>query len=227
MKRIVCFLFAIAALMTAVTGCKHERVQTLKEKKEKEAKSSAYSSSEVDSRSSSYSSDNSINRGTPRKLNVSSVTYGKSLAPQAGNTYEAKNLIDGNNSTAWAVHLDRRDIYDNDMLRGPVFRVNGKEIAYITVKNGYGKNTSSFQKNTRAAIVKFYTLDRNGEIDKVLYDGPLQDKPSTQKLDVSMSPSKDGTMQIMMAFEPDGYGSYYPGEKWNDLCINEVEFYGY
>ena len=41
----------------------------------------------------------------PKKLKVSKVEFGHCLAPQAGNTYEPRNMCDGNPSTTWAVGL--------------------------------------------------------------------------------------------------------------------------
>ena len=48
-----------------------------------------------------------FDRRDAKKLKVIKVEYNNSLAPQAGNTYEAKNLIDGKSQTAWAVSLDK------------------------------------------------------------------------------------------------------------------------
>lgn len=173
----------------------------------------------------------------PVKLHVLNVEYNRSLAPQAGNTYYAKNLLDGNSGTCWAVRLDDDDVYDYlaDALLGPTFTVECKKLAYIVIRNGYCKSERAYRNNTRAAKISFINQEYWGDDvtnwdwdgEALLYQGRLQDTMEPQRLDIPENKScNNDVRRIQMIFDGD-YNSYYHGAKWNDLCISEVEFWGY
>lgn len=170
-----------------------------------------------------------FDRSKAKLLKAVKVEYSNSLAPQAGNNYEAKNLCDGDSTTAWAINLDKA-IYDDDMLYGPMFTVNCKKLSHIIMRNGYCKNADAFKNNTRAAKVVFYSYveDAEGNDERILYDGSLKDKPTPQRLEIPLDKEgNDNIKQIGMIFNTQFNGGYYAGEKWNDLCISEVEFWGF
>lgn len=161
-------------------------------------------------------------------LKVAKVEYGSSLAAQGGNTYEARNLCDGDSTTAWAVNLDKEGIYDCDQLYGPIFSLNCKKLSHIIIRNGYGKSADAFKNNTRAAKVKFLSLVDDEDDERVLFDGSLRDKPTPQRLEIPLDLDGNSNIkQIRMNFNTQLNGGYYMGEKWNDLCITEVEFWGF
>lgn len=168
----------------------------------------------------------------PVKLQVLNVEYDWSLAPQAGNTYYARNLLDGNRNTAWAVNLDG-GIYDCDQLYGPVFTLNCKKIAYIVIRNGYGKNSQSFRNNSRAKDVYFANLDAwrdeytDWDDEAILYSGKLQDTMEPQRLEISEDKSCNNNVRKVQMIFGASSDCFYRGAKWNDLCISEVEFWGY
>lgn len=170
----------------------------------------------------------------PVKLQVLNVEYDRSLAPQAGNTYYARNMLDGNRNTAWAVRLDDDDVYDYDALLGPTFTVECKKLAYIIIRNGYCKSEKAYRNNTRAAQISFVNQEYSGDLtnwdnggEALLYQGRLQDTMEPQRLDIPENKScNNDVRRIQMIFDGD-YNSYYHGAKWNDLCISEVEFWGY
>ena len=165
-------------------------------------------------------------QGVPELMKVINVEYDNSLAAQTGNTYEARNLCDGYSTTAWAISLDNA-VYDNDMLYGPTFTIKCKKLSHIIIHNGYGKNESSYKNNTRAARVVFYSRDEHGK-EHVLYDGFLKDTPSPQRLEIASDMKGDNEiLRIGMKFYTQRDGGFYMGEKWNDLCVSEVEFWGY
>lgn len=172
----------------------------------------------------------SFDRNKAILLKVVSVEYGSSLAAQGGNTYEAKNLCDGDTTTAWAVNLDSEGIYDSDQLYGPIFNLNCKKLSHIIIRNGYGKSADAFKNNTRAAKVRFLSLvdDEDGDDERVLYDGSLRDKSTPQRLEIPLDLADNNDIrQIRMNFNTQLNGGYYMGDKWNDLCITEVEFWGF
>ena len=171
-----------------------------------------------------------FDRSNAKLLKVVKVECSSNLAAQGGNTYDAKNLCDGDSTTAWAVNLDNESIYDDDMLYGPVFTVNCKKLSHIVIRNGYCKNADSFKNNTRAAKVVFYSYVEDSEDDgeRVLYDGSLRDKPTPQRLEIPLDLDGNSDIkQIGMNFNTQVNGGYYAGAKWNDLCISEVEFWGF
>ena len=61
----------------------------------------------------SANEDNEFDRSKAKLLKVVKVEYSNSLAPQAGNNYEAKNLCDGDSTTAWAINLDKAILWSN------------------------------------------------------------------------------------------------------------------
>ena len=165
-------------------------------------------------------------QGVPELMKVINVEYDNSLASQTGNTYEARNLCDGFSTTAWAISLENA-VYDNDMLYGPTFTIKCKELSHIIIRNGYGKNETSYKNNTRAARVVFYSCDEQGK-EHILYDGFLKDTPSPQRLEIASEKKGDNEIKrIGMKFYAQRDGGFYTGEKWNDLCVSEVEFWGY
>ena len=162
----------------------------------------------------------------PELLKVVNVEYDNSLAAQTGNSYEARNLCDGFSTTAWAISLEGA-VFDKDMLYGPTFTVRCKKLSHIIIHNGYGKNESSYKNNTRAARIVFYTHDEQGN-EHILFDGFLKDTPSPQRLEVASDMEGDSDIKrIGMKFYTQRDGGFYTGEKWNDLCVSEVEFWGY
>ena len=173
----------------------------------------------------------SFDRNKATLLKVVKVEYSSSLEAQGSNTYEARNLCDGDSTTAWAVNLDKEGIYDCDQLYGPIFSLNCKKLSHIIIRNGYGKSADAFKNNTRAAKVRFLSLaddeeDEDGE--HVLFDGSLRDKPTPQRLEIPLDLEGNSNIkQIRMNFNTQLNGGYYAGEKWNDLCISEVEFWGF
>ena len=165
-------------------------------------------------------------QGVPELLKVVNVEFENSLEQQVGNTYEARNLCDGFSTTAWAISLEKA-VFENDMLNGPVFTIRGKKLSHIVIHNGYGKNETSFKNNTRAARIVFYSCDKQGK-EHVLYDGFLKDEPTPQRLEITSDKEEDsGIKRIGMKFYTQREGGFYVGEKWNDLCVSEVEFWGY
>lgn len=172
----------------------------------------------------------SFDRSKAVLLKVVNVEYNRSLAPQGGNTYEARNLCDGDSSTTWAVNLDDEGIYDCDQLYGPLFTMNCKKLSHIIIRNGYCKNADAFKNNTRAAKIKFLSLvdDEGGDDERVLFDGPLRDTSKPQRLEIPLDLADNNNIrQISMNFNTQLNGGYYAGAKWNDLCISEVEFWGF
>ena len=164
---------------------------------------------------------------TPKKLNVINVEYWDNLNDQGNNTYVPANMLDGNLSTAWAVNLDKAS-YDCDKLYGPIFTIKCKKLSHIIVRNGYAKSNDSFKNNARASRIIFCNsanVSDEDEQSSYLYEGTLKDTPDEQTLKISQDmPCNNNLTTVQMIFPVDGLRR---GVKWNDLCVSEVEFYGY
>ena len=107
-------------------------------------------------------------------------------------------------------------------LDGPIFTVSCKKLSHIIIRNGYHKNSNSYINNTRAAGIEFYNCDTPG--NDILFSGPLKDTQTAQRLDIpSNTPANTNIMHIGMRFN----WGFNVGARWNDLCVSEVEFWGY
>ena len=163
----------------------------------------------------------------PIKLTVKNVEYWDNLAKQGENTYVPANMVDGNPKTAWAVNLDNAS-YDSDMLYGPVFTLNCRKLSYIVIQNGYAKSQEAFRNNARASRIIICNADKmsdENEAASYLYEGMLEDSPERQTLRIApdLTCNRD-VCKVQLVFPVDGLRE---GNKWNDLCVSEIEFYGY
>ena len=129
-------------------------------------------------------------------------------------------MCDGNPSTTWAVGLYNYNPYV-DGFWGPIFTLKCKKLSHIIIRNGYCKDNNSYKNNARTTGISFINFKNQA----VLYEGPLKDTSKPQRLDVfSDSEGNNNLEQVGISFFD---YDFIPGAKWNDLCISEVEFWGY
>ena len=167
----------------------------------------------------------SDSRNPPHKLMVSGVEAFSHMSPQDGNSDEESNLIDGNSATAWAVSIDKAG-FDGDKFYGPTFTVRCKKLSYIVIRNGYAKSETAFRNNSRASRIIFLNADNVNDVDEAvsyLYEGLVKDTPEPQILKIG-GPANKNINKVQMIFFSDGL---LHGAKWDDLCISEVEFWGW
>ena len=168
---------------------------------------------------------------TPHKLLVSNIEYGAISESQETNTHGLLNMIDGKPSTAWVVNLDQAS-YDCGALYGPIFTLHCKKLTHIVIHNGYAKSYEAYQNNARALRLIFcnfdylvdYLTEENEQLS-YLFEGIIKDTPEEQTLVVD--PKKycnDDIKKIQIIFPVDGLRY---GTKWKDLCVSEIEFWGY
>ena len=169
----------------------------------------------------------SAQSSAPVKLKVVSASCAHCLAPQGGNTYGAWNMVDGNPATVWAVSLNDPSVrsYDDDRncIYGPWFELQCKKLSHIIIRNGYGKSASSFANNSRASHVAF-EIEANGMLE--WFKTPLKDDPAPQRLNVPLKIEDGNNIVVHLVFDYHGNG-IIKGAKWNDLCISEIEFWGW
>lgn len=163
------------------------------------------------------------NHNTPVKL-PATVEPALHLDAQYGNNYATSNLIDGNKNTAWAVPLDGGGI-DADVIDWLKFHIKPSRISHIIITNGYAKSKNSYFNNARGRSVLISRVPwEEAEDNDIIFYGILKDTPNPQILQVSEKfDNTNATEDIYIMFESD----YYPGVKYNDFCITEVEFFGY
>lgn len=138
-------------------------------------------------------------------------SVGSHLTPQAGNTYNPENLIDHDTATTWALPFKENGSVILD------FHISAEKIKYIEVFNGYGKSLLRHGQNSRAKQVSIYA-DRVNTTN-IIWKGELKDTLGFQKIILDNQPKN--TSHIFLKIN-----SVYPGNKWNDLCISEIKFFG-
>ena len=197
------------------------KLYRVKERKEKHPNSKAVT--DLPMQQLEDDTDNS-----PEKLPIENVEYLNNVDDQGGNTYVPSNMLDGDLATAWAVNLDNAS-FDSDKLYGPVFTLNCSKLSHIIIRNGYAKSLDTYRNNARALHIIFCkvgSVNNEDEATSYLYDGMLEDTYDTyQILEIASNASGNHNInKIQMIFPKDGIRH---GAKWNDLCISEIEFYGY
>ncbi len=169
--------------------------------------------------------------GKPKKLKVVKAECYYTLKPQAGNTYYAKNLVDGNPNTAWAMTL-KESVYECDALYGPTitFTLKCKRLSHIVIRNGYGKSATAYKNNSRVRHIYVqpqtdltYGLEGEGYI----IDAELKDTSAPQTIYAQNNKYNNNFREVQLIFPTESDGGFYRGAKWNDLCISEIEFWGW
>lgn len=199
------------------------RVKLYRVKERKERQPNRKDVTDIPMKQSEENTDNDT-----EKLSVENVEYLDNVVNQGTNTYVPSNMLDGDPATAWAVNLDNAS-FDSDKLYGPVFTLNCSKLSHIIIRNGYAKSQDAYKNNARALHIIFCNAEMVGDEDEAtsyLYDGMLEDTyDANQILEIASNASCNQNInKIQMIFPKDGIRY---GAKWNDLCISEIEFYGY
>lgn len=142
-----------------------------------------------------------------KAVNASSV-----LQPQGTDEdpylYYALNAIDGKSDTAWVEGVDGNG--ENEWIEFTLdgeYDVNGIEIA-----NGYRKSSDIFMKNGRVKQARIIFSDGTS-MDCELTDSA----EGMQRIDFA-SAVKTNSVRLQIV-------SVYPGSKYTDTCISEVNIY--
>lgn len=145
------------------------------------------------------------------------------LDPQNGNNYEASNLFDGDPSTTWAVGAKKFEKFEKE-TEGHFPRMVGIKtiqqypIERLVITNGYAKNKESWRNNARAKTITIMGCTEGSNLADNLYSGTLSDTSEPQTVILRKSERYDYYNLIIE--------DYYPGEKWDDVCISEIEVFG-
>lgn len=145
------------------------------------------------------------------------------LDPQNDNNYEASNLFDGDPSTTWAIGAKKFEKFEKE-TEGHFPRMVGIKtiqqypIERLVITNGYAKNNESWRNNARAKTITIMGCTEGSNLASNLYSGTLSDTPEPQIINLSKTGRYDYYNLIIE--------DYYPGEKWDDVCISEIKVFG-
>ena len=126
------------------------------------------------------------------------------LPPAHGNSYGARNLLDGNDNTAWVEGSSGQGAGDFVVIEFDAPR----SVRGVIVQNGYAKNADIFGKNSRVKDVElnFSTGDS--------MQATLTDQTGEQRINLNR-PVKAKWVQLIIR-------SVYPGWKYSDTAVNEL-----
>lgn len=150
-------------------------------------------------------------------------------------TYKPENLRDHDRQSAWCTKGWEKDNYKIDFI---VIKVP-KGARGIRITNGYVKSRETFENNNR---VKHIYLSFNVYNPRAHKDCEPQDSEYTVRLhtarDLIYLKDRKSSQEILFSrlerfewsdFKQDhlylgiGIVDIYPGKKWNDTCLSEVE----
>jgi len=143
-----------------------------------------------------------------------SIFASSSLPSQGNYTYYPKNAHDFKESTAW---IEANAGYgEGEFLafRFPKFRAD-EPLTTITIYNGYQRSEGSWQQNSRVKILRVY------DGDKPIADLLLADTKKGQRFKLKINPKGDNLILIKLEIR-----EVYPGLKWKDTGITEIQFDG-
>lgn len=143
------------------------------------------------------------------------------LDPQNDNSYEAYNLFDKDPSTTWAVGAKKFEKFEKE-TEGHFPRMVSIStpdlLERLVITNGYAKNNQSWRNNARVKNITIMGCTEGSNLADNLYSGTLSDTSEPQTVILRKSGRYDYYNLIIEDF--------YPGDKWNDVCISEIEVFG-
>ncbi len=141
---------------------------------------------------------------------VETVSASSTLSQSKSASYTHKNLHDSDIRTAWVEGKP-----DHGVGESVSFKAYGAVVEQISIWNGYQKSPSLYIQNSRAKTLKLYVNDAP------LYLLHLEDTRAVQYF--TISPINVQTAPATLRFE---IVEVYPGSKWADTAISEINFDG-
>jgi hypothetical protein len=138
-----------------------------------------------------------------KSVSVKKISASSTLSAQAGNTYDAANLVDGNPNTAWCEGVAGDGIGESIMIDfGSVQRVNGIELL-----NGLVKSNKLYKQNNKIKKMKLEFSDGHSLIlDSYFLKNDFE------------KPIKSSSMKITIL-------EVERGTKYRDTCISELRVF--
>lgn len=135
------------------------------------------------------------------------ISASSSLPDSKSGSYTASNLHDSDVRTAWVEGKDDHGIGESITLKS-----TGASIDQIQIWNGYQKSAALYTQNSRPQVLKVYVNDT----PKYLL--ALEDTRAVQYFKVAEIASP-ATLRFEIV-------TVYPGTKWQDTAISEINFDG-
>ena len=146
---------------------------------------------------------------------VPTLSTSSELKPYKEITYKAQNAHDFNLDTVWCEGAEGYGIGETLTLKEST-DLNSLSITHFEIINGYVKSEQLWKDNSR---VKQFDVSLNGEFFKTLH---LEDSMEVQCFDIGLIPFSLYD-EIVFEFK---IASVYPGEKYQDTAITELELDG-
>lgn len=138
--------------------------------------------------------------------NISAIAS-HTLKKQQGNSYQVDNLLDNDETTVWATHFTGEE----ETL---TFFMHANKLYKLSLINGYNKNRTLFENNSRAKDVRVYI---NGVLDNRYTLSGMEERFPEY---ITLSKEYNDVREVKIVIS-----SVYEGDKWNDLCISDVCFF--
>jgi hypothetical protein len=126
------------------------------------------------------------------------------LAPASGNNYGARNLIDGQDGTAWVEGSSGQGIGDFIVVEFPT----AQSVRGFSLHNGYAKSSDIYFKNSRIKDIDI-AFSSGDSLETTLTDTMGEQRVTFNR------PVKAKWLRITIR-------SVYPGSKYTDAAINEL-----
>ena len=144
---------------------------------------------------------------------VDKVVASSALKAQGSKNYKASNIFDMDPETAWVEGVKGHGIGQWIEFKDVSVRQDGIwcEVCTISILNGYVKSDKAWRENGRVKRLKVYC---NGKPKCIL---ELQNSRSMQHFNVYGLFSKRATIKFEIL-------DVYPGTKYQDTAISEIDF---
>lgn len=143
--------------------------------------------------------------------NANNIVASSALKSQGSKNYKASNIYDGDLGTAWVEGVKGHGIGQWIEFKNVSARMEGDwcGVGAISILNGYVKSDKAWRENGRIKRLKVYC---NGKPKYIL---ELQNSRSSQTFNVDISKGATIRFEIL---------DVYPGTKYQDTAITEIDF---
>lgn len=185
-------------------------------------KSQSKSKDSTEDISSCYDTSDDLGKETWMEI-VHSVGLSKiTLGTQAGNRYDAENLFDGDDKTAWVIggkEFNEYEIETEGHFPRMIYLRPKDRCRIIAIKllNGYQKSISSWENNARARTITIMGCSDDSKFAQVLFSGNVADSRDWQYVRFT----KTGIYDYYSFIIED----IYHGIKYDDVGISEMKFF--